>query len=412
MMASTHLASAFIGRQPILDSRLAVYGYELLFRSSRDVNAAHVVDTDMASARVVLDSVLEFGLDALVADRRAFINAPRSFLVEGIGFALPKDRVVIEVLENVPCDPEVVSAVEALATAGYPVALDDFVFRDELQALLPYSTIVKLDVSVFDEAALDSQIKALSRYPVELLAERVETPEMFERCQTLGFRYFQGFFFARPTIVQGRRVPVERLSALRVLALLADENTPLNRLVDAVSVDVRLSYQVLRTVNSAFYGMGTQVDSLRDAIMLLGRYRLCAWVTLMALSGQEGRPPELLTLALVRAKMCEALAASLGASPGAWFTAGLFSSVDLFVDAPLEEVLASLPLSAEIVAALTDRAGRLGAALSAVLAFERGDWNRVRCESLSPGDFTAAYRLALQWAREWETNGQVASVFR
>lgn len=99
--------------------------------------------------------MLEFGLDALVADRRAFINAPRSFLVEGVGFALPKDRVVVEILENVSCEPDVVSAVEALAIAGYPVALDDFVFRDELKALLPYSTIVKLGVSAFDEAALE-----------------------------------------------------------------------------------------------------------------------------------------------------------------------------------------------------------------------------------------------------------------
>jgi c-di-GMP phosphodiesterase len=400
---ATHFPSAFIGRQPILDSQLAVFGYELLFRRSHSVNAAHVMDGDMASARVVLDSWLEFGLDALVADRRAFINAGRSFLVEGVGFELPKERVVIEILEDVPCDSEVVSAVEALATAGYLLALDDFVFRDELKALLGHATFVKVDVSAFDEAALESQIQALGGYSAALVAERVETLAMFERCRALGFRYFQGFFFARPTIVQKRRVPVERLAALRVLALLADDDTPLDSLVDAVSSDVRLSYQVLRAFNSAFYGMTTRVESLREAIVFLGRNRLRHWVTLMALSGLEGRPPEVLTLALVRAKMCEALGASLpGTSSSVWFTAGLFSSVDLFVEAPLKDVLASLPLSPEIVAAVTNGAGRLGAGLSAVLAFERGDWSRVTCESLAPRDFTAAYHLALGWAREWE----------
>lgn len=407
-MATTavHLPSAFIGRQPILDARLEVYGYELLFRSSY-VNRANVLDKEVASARVVLDSVLEFGLDTLVASRRAFINAARSFLVDGVALELPRDRVVIEVLEDVPCDEAVVSAVETLAQAGYAVALDDFVFRDELAALLPFASIVKLDVSSFDDRALERQLDALRAYPVKLLAERVETPEAFERCRALGFDFYQGFFFARPTIVEGRRVSVERLSALRLVALLADDDTPLDRLVEALAADVRLSYQVLRVVNSAFYGMAVPVSSLRDAVLLLGRSRLRAWVTLMALAGIQGKSPELLTLALVRAKMCEAIGAALpGDMPGVWFTAGLFSSLDLFFEAPLSEVLAEVPLSPDVVAAVTEGAGRLGEGVNAVLAFERGDWPRVHCESLSPRDFTAAYRTALGWAREWDANSQ------
>lgn len=323
---------------------------------------------------------------------------------------LPPDRVVVEVLEDVPGDPEVVAAVEKLAIAGYQIALDDFVFREEIKPLLPSASLIKVDISMFDEAGLWEQIQALRDYPVELVAERVETEEEFERCRALGFAYFQGFFFARPTVIEGRRVPVEQLAALRVLVLLANDNTPLDRLVEAMASDVKLSYQVLRIVNSAWYGLASPIASLRDAMVLLGRGRLRAWMSLIALSGTHGRSPELLTLALVRAKMCETLGLTLSSQqPGMWFTAGLLSALDLFFVTPLPELLGALPLARDVVEAIVGRTGRLGEALSAVLAFEQGDWNRVRCERLRPGDFTAAYRVALQWAREWEATNEISA---
>lgn len=406
---AAHLPSAFIGRQPIFDRQLEVYGYELLFRSGH-LNAANVIDREMASARVVLDSLLEFGLDALVAERRAFINAARTFLVEGVALQLPPERAVIEILEDVPCDADVVRAVEALAAQGYRIALDDFVFRDELKVLLPHTSIVKLDISLFDEAGLSKQLTALGEYPLELVAERVETAEDFRRCRALGFHYFQGFFFARPEVVEGRRVAVERLAALRVLALLANDNTPVDRIVEAMAGDVKLSYQILRAVNSAWYGFAAPIESLRDAMVLLGRNRLRAWLSLIALAGTQGRSPELLTLALVRAKMCEGVGAQLArTSPGTWFTAGLFSALDLFFAAPLDELVAALPLAPEIAGALVHRSGRLGEALSAVVAFERGAWEEVRCEHLAARDFTQAYREAIEFAREWEAASRVSA---
>lgn len=403
---STSIA-AFIGRQPILDRQQSVYGYELLFRDG-DVTTANIVHKETATAQVVLDSFLEFGLDALVGDRLAFINATRAFLIDGLSRQLPRDRVVVEVLEDVPPDAEVTAEVQALGSAGYRVALDDFVFEDARTMLLPYVSIVKLDISAFDHATLSACAERLRAYPVELVAERVETTEEFERCRALGCQYFQGFFFARPTTLLGRRVPVERLAALRVLTLLADDETPLPELVEAVAADVTLSFQVLRLINSAFFARATRVQSLRDGVMLLGRDRLRGWVTLMALSGIEARPAELLMLALVRAKMCETLGARLSvSSPATWFTAGLFSALDLFFEAPLPELLAALPLSPEVTAAVVDRSGHLGAVLDAVVAFERTDWGRVRCAQLDARDFMVSYGSAVQWADEWVRRGQL-----
>lgn len=405
MITTASLSRAFIGRQPILDERLGVYGYELLFRSS-PVNAAGVRDADGASARVVLDAFLEFGLDTLVGSRRAFINATRTFLTDGLASMLPKERVVIELLETLRCDNEVTAAVEQLAADGYELALDDYTADDPREPLLPYAAIVKLDLSQSDRRAFARQVETLARHRVALVAERVETHQDFDDCRALGCQYFQGFFFAEPMVVTGHRAPVGRLAAIRTLALLADDDTALARLEEAIASDVALSYQVLRVINSAYYGRATDVGSLREAIVLIGRDRLRGWVTLMALAGEEGRSPELLTLALVRAKMCEALGAAVpGASPAAWFTGGLLSSLDLFFSTPLGELVAALPLSADVRSAVVDRTGRLGATIGAVHAFERGDWTRARCDPFSPGDFSKAYSVAVGWAEQWRLRG-------
>lgn len=394
--------SAFVGRQPIFDESLAVYGYELLYRRG-DTTKAVLTDRDSASAEIALDAFLEFGFDTLVADRRAFINLTRTVLLSGFCSELPPDRVVFEILEDTECDDEVVGEIEALAAKGYSIALDDFVQDDERERLLPHASIVKLDIEGFDEPALRRQAERLRERPIDLVAERVETREQLELCRELGFQYFQGFFFARPATMRGRRVPVERLTAMRALALLAGDETPLDALAEAVAADVKLSYQVMRAVNSAGSAAALPIDSLPAAIMRLGRNQLRAWLSVMALSGLERKPPALLSLALSRARMCEALATMRpGASSGTWFMTGLFSALDALFDAPLPELLRDLPLAPAVTDALLHRSGDLGAALNAAIAFERGEFSRVEYGSLTASDFTTAYRTALLWTQKWQ----------
>jgi EAL and modified HD-GYP domain-containing signal transduction protein len=394
--------SAFVGRQPIFDNRLAVYGYELLYRCSQ-TDIARFSDQDAASAEIALSAYLDFGLDTLVADRRAFINLTRAVLLSGFCRQLPPDRVVLEVLENMPCDEAVQREVEALASAGYQIALDDFAPNDPRTVLLPQASIVKVDIETFDEAALRTLLRPLHDAGVDLVAERVETREQLDLCRSLGMTYFQGFFFARPTTVQGRRIPVERLTALRVLALLADDESPLRVIAEAVAADVKLSYQVLRAVNSAASAPASPIESIPAAIMRLGRSQLRGWLSVMALSGLDGKPSAVVTLALTRARMCEGLAQASGApASGTWFMTGLFSTLDLLFNAPLVELLDGLPLPPPVTDAIARRSGDLGAALDAVVAFERGEWNAVRCGRLTPRDFTRAFRSALDWTRDWE----------
>ncbi len=171
--------SSFVGRQPILDASLNVYGYELLYRRG-DADKAVFTDRDSASAEIALDAYLEFGFDTLVAGRRAFINLTRTVLLSGFCSQLPPERVVIEILEDTACDDAVVKEIEALSAAGYRVALDDFAGDDERTRLLPHASIVKVDIEALDEAALREQTARLAGFPVELVAERVETREQLE----------------------------------------------------------------------------------------------------------------------------------------------------------------------------------------------------------------------------------------
>ena len=396
-------ALAFVGRQPIFDGSLAVFGYELLYRRGLEGTAVFT-DGDSASAEIALDAFLEFGLDTLVADRRAFLNLTRSVLLSGVCRQLPPDRVVFELLEDLPCDEEVTREVEALAASGYSIALDDFVADDPRVDLLPYASIVKIDIESLSTEEIRGLVTQLAAHPVDLVAERVETHEQLAVCRDMGIRYFQGYFFARPTVLQGRRVPVERLSALRVLALLADPDTPLHVLARAIAGDVRLSYQVLRAANSALSAPASAIESIPAAILRLGRDQLRAWLSVMALSGLEGKPRVVLQLALTRARMCEALGQAAGASsPGTWFMAGLFSTLDILFNAPLAPLLGALPLSPAVVDAIANRTGTLGQSLDAIVAFEQGRWNEAHCGRLAPSDFTAAFRVALEWTREWES---------
>jgi EAL and modified HD-GYP domain-containing signal transduction protein len=394
--------SAFVGRQPILDKTLAIYGYELLYRRGHEAQAV-ILDGDSASASTAVDAFLAFGLDTLVADRRAFINLTRSVLLSGVCGQLPSDRVVLELLEDLPCDEEVAREVAGLAAAGYRVALDDFVPGDARTPLLPHADIVKVDIEALDAPEFESLVAHLHEAPVDVVVERVETQEQLDLCRVLGVNYFQGFFFARPTVLEGRRIPVEQITALRVLSLLADPNTSVQALGDAVAADVKLTYQLLRAANSALSAPAGTIASIPDAVMRLGRGQLRAWLSVMALSGLKGKPAAVLSLALTRARMCEALGQAAGAaSPATWFMAGLFSTLDLLFNAPVKTLLDLLPLSPSVVDAIVNRTGILGESLNAVIAFERGEWSSIRSDRLTPDDFTQALRVAVEWTHRWE----------
>lgn len=394
------MAEVLIGRQPIYNRDLHVFGYELLFRSA-GAGRATIVDGERATSDVVLNALVEIGLDRLVGEARAFINVTRTFILSGYPATLPPDRVVLEILESVPADDDLVEAVRGLDEAGYTVALDDFDFRDSLRPLVEAAAIVKLDLQALGRPGVEANVRRLREYNVRLLAEKVETHDDLAFCRDLGFDYYQGYFFCKPDLVRERRMPGNRLALLQLLAKLHDPEADFSELEALIAQDVSLSYKVLRLINSAFYARPTKVESIRQALILLGTRLVATWVTLIAMASMEDKPTELMTTAMVRARMCEMLArAQRVPNKDMYFTAGLFSVLDALLDAPMAEVLERLPLSDEVEQALLEGTGPLGATLQAVLAYERAEWDAIDLPGVAPHVLAAAYLDAIAWAHD------------
>lgn len=391
---------AFIGRQAIFDQNLSVYAYELLFRCGLQ-SSAEVVDGNLASSRVMLNTFSEFGLDNIVGRHMAFINLTRDLLVDDLIELLPRERVVLEVLEDVEIDKNLIDAVRKLSEMGFLIALDDFEFDAAWQPLVEIADIVKLDVLSLDEKEIDAHVKYLRPYKVRLLAEKVETREQFEFLKRLGFDYYQGYFLCRPSIVEGRRMPTNKLSVLQLLSRLMHAETQHAEIERLITQDVALSYKILRFINSASFALPRTIDSIKEAVFYMGTRNIRRFASIVVMAGFDDQPHELLLTSLLRARMCELLAEAAGCSDsGSYFTTGLFSTLDVLLGMPMHELLEELPLGDELAQALLDGSGDLGAALACTLAYERQTWVEAGFAELDAAAISSIYLKAVQWSNE------------
>src|SRR5256714_2942269 len=393
------MSSVYVARQPIFDRHTRLVGYELLFRTGDEQGKAVIADHDDATSSVVLNTLTELTLERVVGPHPAWINVTRKFVLDGLADALPAKRVTLELLENQEVDEELGAALERLRERGYTIALDDFTCDSPSARLLPLADVVKLDVMALGVQGAADQLARLRKFDIRAVAEKVETREEFKACAEEGFELFQGYFFCKPEVLRAKAIGTNKLSLLQLLAALQDPEIELRRLEELIGHDVALSYRLLRYINSAFFGLRTRVDGIGRAIALLGLSNVKRWATMTVFAGIEGKPRELLTTALVRARMCELLGPDLGQnSNDQLFTLGLFSVVDALVDAPMAEVLSSIPFPDDMRAALTAHLGPKGNLLNAILHWERGETAKAGRFGIAPGRLAAAHTEALAWA--------------
>jgi len=370
--------NVFVGRQPIFDRKLDVVAYELLFRNDSG-DAAMVTNGERATMQLLASTFTEIGLDRIAGGRRVFVNVTRNFLLGGYPLPPPESGICLEVLENTVIDDRLVEHLRTLAEKGYPVVLDDFVYQHSWEDLMDIASIIKIDILALGRRKTELYANAFKERGLEVLAEKVETQEDFHFCKALGFDYFQGFFLCRPNVVEGRRAPYNRLAVVHLLGVLENPKSTPRQVEEALSLDPSLGYRLLRVINSARPN-GRRVSSLRDALEQLEPDEMRHWVRLLVLAGVEEKSHSLMVTALVRAKMCELLATRAGQENSeAYFTVGLMSVLDAMLDAPMPEVLESLPVTDEISDALLYYSGPIGRALSCTLAYERGDFEHVDC---------------------------------
>ena len=388
----------FVARQPIFDKANQLIGYELLYRAG-DTDVAEFSDGDLASSEVILNSFVNIGLDSLVGSAEAFINITEEFILNSSLTPMFENQTVLEILEHIKPTKEVVAGVKRLKEQGYKIALDDFKFSPEYDGLLLLANYVKLDVIQLSTTEIVQQIKLLEPYDVKLVAEKVETPEMYAFCKELEFDYFQGFHFCKPQLVKKKNVPANKLVVLNIFKKLESPDFKLDEVEKAIAQDAVLTYKLLRYVNSAAFAQRKEIESIREAILLLGGDTIKKWVTLILMTQlTEGKPQALLITALVRARMCELVASSIGKNNEQMFMIGLLSLLDALMDMEMVDLLDELTLSAAIKYALLDYEGENGEILWNVILYEQGQWNELVKLDVDAKSYFSCYIEAVKWA--------------
>jgi EAL and modified HD-GYP domain-containing signal transduction protein len=391
---------ALVGRQPIFNYKTEVIGYELLYRSSSQTDRAEIQDKDRATTEVIINAFASIGIDSIIGDAKAFINFTRNFLLGKNPIPLHPKRVVLEVVEDTQIDRPLIEALRNLAKRGFTIALDDVIDPNSILPLLDVVHIIKMELPRLSKGQIISYAAFYQQRGLKVVAEKVETLKEFEFCKNLGIDYFQGYYLCKPNLVKGRQLKPSLITRLRLLEKIHDPYVDFEDIEKIVSKDVAISYRLLRLVNSAVYGLRREIESIHQAITLLGLDQVRKWFTLFFILEMGDKPPELLTIALVRAQMSEFLAKAMGLrNVEKYFLVGLLSVLDALTDLPLEQVINTLPISNEMRDGLLNHTGSSGDILLSVLAYEQGNWDNVLKINLPTQTIRDAYLNSLQFAK-------------
>jgi len=394
------MLEVFVGRQPVYDQQLEVFGYELLMHKY-EAKPTEVSGDNHTASQMILNTFMEIGFDRLVGNTSAFIKLPRDFIVEQYPLKFFHDRFVMEVNENVASDKELKDALREISERGFQIALDDVIDAESVLPLLDIINIIKVDISAVEHSHLEKLLTTLKKKKIKFLAKNIDTLDAFDMCRKIGFDYFQGFFLCLPNLESEHRIPATRMATLRLLTKLNEPNIEFKELEKIILSDVALSYRLLRLVNSAFYAKPKEIKSLKQALTLLGIQRIRDWVSLLLLSNIVDKPNELVITAMERAKMCELLSLTLKSRyVDMGFMIGMFSVLDALLDTPLEEIISTLPIAEEVSLALLQHEGDLGNVLKCVLAYERGEWDNALDSGIEPNAIRDAFLESLDWATE------------
>ena len=370
----------YLGRQPILDRSRNLIAFELLFRAGDETDAV-ITNGSYATANVIANAYCELGVQSVLGNRRGFINVDAELLMSDVIHLLPQGQVVLELLEQVDITDEIVQRCAELKKAGYQLALDDVTqIKSGMEKILPIINIVKVDVLDLGDSVLKNLVNELKRWPVVLLAEKVETAERAEFCQSLGFEMFQGYYYARPqVIISGKRTDPSKMALLQLLSLVM-QDSDVEEIEQEFKHQPDLSFNLMRMVNSVASGVRSKVTSIRQGIILLGRKQLQRWIQLLLYtSAQPGESMDnaLMQTAAIRGKFMELIAIVEFPNDREYhenaFMVGILSLLDVLLYMTMDEIVDALDVPERVRIALLRREGTLGKIIGLVEANEKGD---------------------------------------
>lgn len=396
----------YIARQPIFNRQRDIIAYELLYRDPTS-KTSRIVDADSATGSVLMISTLLAPFEKLLDNKPAFINFTKNLICDKTAYLFSANHITIEILEDIVPDEKFIKCLKSLKEDGYTLALDDFTLDYPYTSIVDLVDIIKVDFMLSSPEKQKIIIDKYSRPDLKFLAEKVETSDDFNRAMDMGYDYFQGYYFAKPSTFEYRDLTSIGVSCFRLLKALEHPSPSYETLSEIVETDVSLTYKLLKYANSPIYGGMKTISSIREALMRLGFSNIRKWMYLIIMRTiTQGQTPDMFSISLQRGKMMEALAdeCGLGNRRSECFLVGLFSMIDIFTNQPLETVLSELPLAVDAKEAIIYKENKLGKPLKLAIAYEKGDWQTFEkiCMELrlKSARVIAAYIEALEWSSE------------
>ncbi|MBN4054184.1 EAL domain-containing protein [Nitrospira defluvii] len=399
----------FIGRQPILDDGNKIVGFEILFRSGGS-KGSDTNDLTQASAGAIMNTLSDIGLNEVVGSRhKAFFNVNAEILMSEMIELLPKEQVVIQILDSVEVDGAMINRCSELKQLGFSLALADFIYEEAYERLFDTIDIIKIDIKGIAPDVLKDKLNQVKKLPAKLLAANVQDAEQFEMSKQLGFKLFEGYYFAKPAMITGKKVDLAGVVVMRLMNQVL-RDVGLSDIEKTFRESPSLSYNLLTLVNSISMGMREKINSVRHAIVLLGRERLKRWAQVLLFShggSLEHRNP-LLSTALMRGRFMEVLVekGAIGGTKRTMdhsFMTGILSLTDSLMGKPMDEIVEQMGLADIVADALLKREGNLGLLLSLVEALEKADNETMaslakKCK-VSTDQLYDAEQIATKWTK-------------
>ena len=398
---TTSSQDLLMARQPIYDGLGQLYGYELLFRNA-DGLSAETFGGDKATSQVVVNLCTSINAQIDTFKLPLFINLSADFLASEAFLPINPEVVVLELPANTEASDSLLLTLAELTKKGYRLAMSCGQNQIADIAFFPFLDFMKIEVQSISENELRSLLATLAAYPFQLVAEKVETPALYRQCQAMGFSLFQGYFLARPDQVYGTAVQPSTQGLMQVMRRIQQVDSSMDQVSEAVSREPRLVYQVLRILNSPACKLHRKIETIREALVLLGMNQLKKWTMLIMLASSGEEKVELVRILLTRARACERYAEMRRLpSPEHYFMTGLLSGIEMLLEADRDSLLAQINVSEDVVAALTSGDGNMGQALNCVGLIENHQWdglNSLPFETYQ--DIFEAYHQAGVWAHE------------
>jgi c-di-GMP-related signal transduction protein len=397
------IITTLLARQGIYNPDGSVFAYELLYRDgdalTANVDNLHPCAGEKATSSVISHVFANLDMNLVIGTKLAFINFTYAHLMQQIPHLLPKNRVVIEVLETIAVDDQLLTNLVDLKKHGYKIALDDFVFEEKNAPLVEIADFIKIDVLNCNKEQIINKLTPIKGFKGKLLAEKIEDKDQFSLCIDLGFDYFQGFFLNKPNQLKGRAITENKTHLLRLLSELNTDDVSIERVEEIILQTPKLSYRVLLLSNSASLYIGKKVGSLSDAINQLGLLQIRNWVSLFLLSNMDNVVPDILERTLIRAKMCDLLAKKIRC-PNAHlaYTVGVLSTLDGILNEEMTSILSKIPLSETLNEALLNFKGDLGTILKLTIDYEQGNFSQIDKFAIKHEELTSFYLQGIEYA--------------